>query len=686
MLALCFPMTRDTKIISVRSVVFCALLFLATLTGCPSILTVNSASSSKTPIHHSQIRTSVIDRLAPVVQSEIQQQVGLFVRNVLAAHATAADVPARYKRRSALQTLTDPWTGFSTLEHQGLLLAELAEGGSENIPAILDVMEAAADRTSEYFKPIPFPAAATQKDIVGFLIDTLEEAAIQRDKALANLSDDERTFLFTHAKTLAEHFAPQVEAGIQDKPARTKLDARFMQLVDEQIDYAALIASAQVLARLANERWLQQLALSFQHTPPLTQAPPGITGDVLFIQQTRAGLIVIGGPGPNTYDLDKRFLLVVDLGGDDTYRGAIASATDIDHGIGILIDLAGNDTYNSDALGLATGRLGIGLLIDQAGDDVYQLDVGSGGTGFGGLGILFDRQGNDVYMGSRFTQGAAIGGLGLLIDMTGNDRYTSHGFAIGFGGPLGIGAVLDLAGDDTYQCGDKYPSPFNQQDSPTVRAGDPQFQYLCYGLGAGAGADHGGKKSDQQSIGLAGGLGYLIDVKGQDRYRSGNSSLGAGYFFGIGVAMDLSGNDDYAAARMGLGASIRYGTGLLLDHQGNDRYHSTGPRSNLAAADDHSVALAIDAGTGQDIYDLSHSSGLGLAEHTSWALFLDEGGDDSYNTSSGLGQGTKESLGQFIDLVGIDRYIMTAGTAESSSGGRGNGRILSNSGSLFLDR
>ncbi|HSA61637.1 MAG TPA: hypothetical protein VLE03_05310 [Nitrospiraceae bacterium] len=671
---------------SVSAIFICSFLYLAVLTGCPGWFKGTSLFPSKRPVPHSQTRTSTIDRLAPVVQPEIQQQVGKQSRTVLAAHAIGVDLPALYKRRIALQTLTDPWTGFSTLEHQGLLLAELAEVGGENLPAILDVMEAAADRTSEYFKPVPFPGTATQKDIVGFLTETLEEASIQRDKALANLSDEERQFLFTHARTLAGQFTPRPEDGPQDKTARARKDAQFAQLINEQFDYAALIASAQVLARFANERWLQQLAGSFQQAAPVMQAPPGITGEVLFTQQSRAGLVVIGGAGPNTYDLDGRIVLLVDLGGDDTYRGMIASATDINHGNSVVIDLGGNDTYNSDVMGLATGRLGVGLLIDQGGDDVYQLDIGSGGTGFGGLGMLFDRQGNDVYMGSRFTQGAAVGGLGVLIDMAGNDRYTSYGFALGFGAPLGIGAVLDLSGDDTYQCGDKYPSSFNQQESPKAKAGDPQFQYFCYGLGAGAGVDLDDKKTDQQQQSLAGGLGYLIDINGRDQYRSGNNALGTGYFFGVGVAMDLGGNDTLKAARVGLGASVRFGTGLLLNSQGNDQYQSTGPRLNLAAATDQGIALAIDAGNGNDTYDLSLSTGLGLAQRGGWALFLEEGGDDTYSTPSGLGQGSKDSLGQFIDLAGADAYLTTAGKAESSTQGRTNARAVTATGNLFLDR
>jgi hypothetical protein len=666
-----------------RRIVVCSLLLLATVTGCQALTHKSPAPgvTSKSRIYH-----SIVDRLAPMVQPDVDKYQRAQQAQVLSTHAVGQDVPARYKRRIALQSLTDPWAGFSTLEHQGLLMAELAVGGTDNLPALLDVMEAAVDRTSEYFKPVPFPGTTAQKDIVSFLVATLDDAAIQRDKALANLSDDERRLLFKHARTVADQFSPRSTEPAQEPTARLKLDAEFARLVDEQLDYAALIAAAQTVARLSNEDFLQRLAITFHNHPPVQQPPPGITGDVLFVQQTRAGLIVIGGPGINTYDLDRRFLLVIDLGGDDAYHGIIASSGDIEHGIGVVIDLAGNDTYTSDPLGLATGRLGVGLLIDLAGDDVYQLDQGSGGTGFAGIGVLFDRKGNDVYMGNRFTQGAAFGGLGLLVDLSGNDRYTSHAFAIGFGGPLGMGAVIDRSGNDTYQCGDKYPGSFNQQEAPTAKPGDPAFQYLCYGMGGAAGVDGGSKKADAQLLNLAGGLGYLIDLEGQDQYRSGNMAQGAGHYFGLGVALDLDGDDTRTGGRTSLGAAGHYGIGLLVDTQGTDRYTPSGPKHTLSAANERSVSLLLDGGTGPDTYDLTRSTGLGQANSESWALFIDEGGTDRYTGQSGLGRGSSDSLGMFFDLAGADNYDSPSGTTPTATSGRGNERTIRTTGSLFQDR
>lgn len=323
-------------------------------------------------------------------------------------------------------------------------------------------------------------------------------------------------------------------------------------------------------------------------------------GDILLVQETSYGLILIGGPRPNTYELDKRFGLIIDVGGKDLYRGMIAASSDEDQGNAVVIDLNGDDTYDGAPLGLATGRLGVGLLIDHAGDDVYQLDVGSGSAGFGGLGILFDANGQDVYQGNRLTQGAVIGVLGLLLDAAGNDRYTSHGFAIGFGGPLGVGAVIDITGDDYYQCGDTYPSAYNAQDTPTGKPGDPLYQYDCFGLGAGSGERIPTKKLEWHAYSLAGGWGLLLDIEGHHHYDSANFSQGQGYFFGAGMKLDLDGDDEHQAARYGHGASAHFGIGLFIDRHGDDRYSSSGAPPaffyNGGVAWDSSVSLMIDAG------------------------------------------------------------------------------------------
>ena len=43
------------------------------------------------------------------------------------------------------------------------------------------------------------------------MIESLEEASIHREKALANHPEDERRFLFSHAQTIVEQFAADLE-------------------------------------------------------------------------------------------------------------------------------------------------------------------------------------------------------------------------------------------------------------------------------------------------------------------------------------------------------------------------------------------------------------------------------------------------------------------------------------------
>ena len=671
----------------IRLLLSASLLILIVLPGCSLVQAFfASLGVPEGAVINAPMRDSSVMRLEPIVRPILDRLLQVNQVKLIEAHSTVETMSARYKRRLTLAALKRPWEGFINLERQGLLLAELAEGRAINLPALLDVLEAGMDRTSAFNRPISIPAKATALELVTFMIESLEEASIHREKALSNLTEDERRFLFSHAQTIVEQFTPQISSVSATTIAQAKADQRFAELLEEQMDYANLMAAAQVLARLANESWLRQLAGAFGQALPRSEVPAGITGDVLLAQTTSYGTIVIGGAGPNTYELDHRFALVVDLGGDDLYRGMIAASGDSEHGNAVIIDMSGNDTYDSAALGLATGRLGVGLLIDQAGDDVYQLEVGSGGAGFAGLGILFDAKGNDLYMGARLTQGAAIGGLGLLFDAAGNDRYASHGFALGFGGPQGVGATIDLQGDDEYQCGNKYPSAYNEEDAPNGKPGDPMFQYDCFGLGTGSGRRLLTKRPEWQDYDLAGGWGLLLDVEGNDRYRSANFSQGHGYFFGAGAFLDLSGNDEYVAARYGHGSSAHYGVGLFSDRQGADHYESTGPFYNGGVAWDHGMSMMIDAGTEPDRYVFLSSNGLGKADYSGWGLFIDEGGNDSYQTRDGYGLASQHGIGGFFDLKGIDTYKLDPSMAEADLRPADGKVFLYPSGGLFVDR
>ena len=606
---------------------------------------------------------AVLPRLQSEIESDLTDNLGAQLAAVRKALTEHAAKPAQFTRNVARQTLTDPWTGLAALEQAGLLAADAADSGVDGLAGVIDVLEAGVDRTGEPFTPLAFPITL----------------------ALRHLSPQDREFLFTQAQVIAEHFIPQITppAHVPQAEAQT----RFATLVAQQVDYASLISAAQRLVRLGNHKFLKQVETAFQGRKPISQTVPGITGDVLLLHQTSYGLIIVGGTGPNTYALEKGAALIIDLGGNDTYRGLAGASPNTDLGNSVVIDLRGNDTYHTLPLGVATGRLGVGLLIDHEGNDTYHLAPGTGGAGFAGLGILYDGSGHDVYEGTRFTQGAAFGGLGLLIDGAGDDRHTSFGYALGFGAPLGVGAVVDLAGNDTYECGGKYPSAYNAADAPEAKPKDAAFQYDCFGLGTGSGFRILAKPPGHAGLNLGGGWGLLLDAGGEDRYRSDNFSQGHGYYFGAGLALDLFGDDDHQADRYGQGSAAHFGIGLMIDYQGKDRYGSKGPFYNGGAAWDGSVAMAVDGALTSDLYDLPASTGLGIADHGGWGLFIEEGGADQYAIKRGLGAGSENSLGAFFDLEGRDDYTSVPPPRPGAHPERLNRKTyLENAGSLFIDR
>lgn len=625
----------------------------------------------------------VVAALRNEVQPELDRRVADQQEGARRALAAGSAVPARHKRAMVVEALADPWAGLVALENWGLRLAALAEAGPSALPRLLAALESGRDRPSAGRPAAEEDDVTSPAELESFLVRTLEEAGRRRARALRRLAPADRAFLFDQAAVVVRDFYPHVErtegAGWAGVPA----GERFGRLVAEELDVAELVAAAQVLARLVEAPRPAALARALQDRPVSPVPVGGVSGDLLLVRETEVGLLVVGGPGPNRYDLDGRIALLIDVGGADVYRGAVASTT-APGGLGVVMDLGGDDVYESDPLGLATGRVGVGLLVDLAGDDRYRLAPGAGGVGLAGVGLLLDLAGNDRYEGSRFTQGAAVGGIGLLLDSAGRDVYEGWGYALGFGGPLGVGALIDAAGDDDYRCGGRLPSAYNEAEAPGVAPDDPRFQYDCLGLGTGAGTRVHVPQPEPRGRSLAGGVGLLLDLSGNDRYRGANFSLGAGYFFGAGLALDLAGDDEREVARYGLAAGAHQALGLFVDYGGRDLYRSTGPVYDGGAAWDGSVMLAVDAGPEDDRYELERAGGLGQADLRAWGLFIEQGGRDRYATPIGMGWASPGGLGAFFDLAGEDDYLRVPA---SPRGPRGNGMTLSEEpAGLFLDR
>ncbi len=343
--------------------------------------------------------------------------------------------------------------------------------------------------------------------------------------------------------------------------------------------------------------------------------PPGVTGPILAGQRGPNGWRVVGGDGPNTYDMT---LLgeVFDMGGDDHYF-----ADELVIGDRLVVDLGGNDTYTgTDKQGPAAGLLGTWIIDDRSGDDRYGEVGGSFSTGAGafGVGMIVDRGGNDVYSGTHWSIGAAVFGAGIIMDLgTGNDQYLGDFLTQAVGGPRGFGLLFDEAGDDQYIADGPTPSVY---DTPDVHASFSQgmgFGYRKY---------------------ASGGIGILFDNGGDDRYRAGEFSQGGAYYHGLGVLRDMDGNDDYHGNRYAQGFGVHQAFGVLVDDAGNDTYWA------MTAADQGS-AWDIAAGA-----------------------LLERGGNDSY-TANGMAQGSaaQQAIAYLIDLGGNDTYTATS-PAQGASG------------------
>ncbi|MGE3853934.1 MAG: hypothetical protein AB7K09_19540 [Planctomycetota bacterium] len=369
------------------------------------------------------------------------------------------------------------------------------------------------------------------------------------------------------------------------------------------------------------------------------------TGTFHYFAQTGAGLVVVGGKGPNTYDGEAA--IIIDLGGNDTYH-CHAGASTLEHPFAACIDFGGNDSYevkdHNPAQGC--GRLGLGVLLDIGqGKDGYRAKVASQGVGMLGIGVLHDEGGDDWYESHSGSQGAAVFGLGLLSDNAGTDRYHAKIFSQAFAGCMGYGALIDGKGNDVYEAGG------GERDGrdPTV-SHDSLSQGFAFGL----------RPYGDNPVGMSGGLAILADTDGHDIYLGDYFCQGGAYYYGMGICADEAGNDAWRCGRYSQGGGTHYAAGVLIDEAGDDTYDAYLGVSQ-GCGHDWSLGALID-NAGNDVYRAGWlSQGAGNANGI--GLLFDRAGDDRYTGENDVqAWGTWDagrdngSYGLLIDLGGTDVY------------------------------
>ena len=537
----------------------------------------------------------------------------------------------------------------------------------EALAALLEATGATPDRAT-----LEVAAAGLSSDLQARLapiVVALMEAHVAREAAVAILGDDLDQF----------YDGP---SGIFLGGGLTGLDLRRSDLVGALLGDVDVARMAEAAARLAATIEAADLGSVSPDAGELTVVTP-------------IGRIGVRGGDDHVYDADGPLgdvLLLVDLGGDDTYRNSAGATSGPDRGVSVVIDVRGADTYGyaevpvpadigpdgharlpSDGGGRAAsppaslsrvsrqgvGRLGIGLLFDLGvAVDSYRSLRLSQGYGVLGVGVLFDEGGDDIYEAEAVAQGAGAFGIGLLIDRAGNDRYVAYRMAQGFAYARGFGALWDGAGDDSYLLHPSdvlYPS---SQDRTRTNAS----------LGQGAGF---GRRADftPDRVFMSGGLGVLRDVSGADQYRCGIFGQATGFWYGTGLLSDGAGNDRYDGQWYVQSGSAHFALSVFTEGAGNDVYNQDARRQNVTHGGGHDFSLAVFVERGGDDTYLAPGLSFGAGNAGGTGFFGDAAGTDSYDATRDISLGNASvetpgdalrrlahTVGVFLDADGVDTY------------------------------
>lgn len=490
---------------------------------------------------------------------------------------------------------------------------------------------------------------------------------------------------FLHA--LAAEPVTDQASCFKEPPCTAKFAAR--------VDFADMRAAFQDLQPLFAARSLDALRAALAGLPPLAESaarPAGVTGTLLFARETPHGWILVGGPDRNTYT-DVLALAILDLGGDDDYVWTHPETEIGRRPLQVLIDFAGDDLYRTEGVGgPGAGILGIGILLDRAGNDRYcqglsplfeprkqtraslvqpdpegvktnlvpfpllygnpakpeepgvKLDAGFAfGAGFLGIGVLIDEAGDDLYLGQKLCFGTGMWrGIGLLQDGAGDDVYATGHAALGAGINGAWGVLDDRAGDDHYQCLGLFESGYS-----FGQKWDNGYDGAGIGYGSSWRVELRGDKPKRAPT-LGGGIGLVHDAAGNDSYIGSSFGVAAGYAGGLGAVVDDAGDDSYFVKRgpggentsgwsgnHALGNGCHRGVGFILDRAGNDRYSASGLGGGTAW--DMGMGYLLDLAGDDwmtDLHGKNNGGNTGWGAAKAFAVSLHVGGTDRYERTS----------------------------------------------------
>lgn len=514
---------------------------------------------------------------------------------------------------------------------RGLYEKPNALPGAPIVPPWDEALSDSIAAAVELYPPAMKQAIARLVLSVGEAYDLKQEAIAQAD--LAMVED-------VHDRFITEKYYPYSTLTRALLSPLSTSDLAAILAISDDIDQSRFH-----LAALAVSDAAEAVALALAEAAPIETPPLNVL--------TPHGRILVSTSGAgDTYEAEAiaDAAVLVDLAGDDAYKGRYASTPALWMSASAVIDVRGNDAYNPElpdiedpastgagvldrasAYTQGAGLFGVGVLLDGAGDDTYRASAYAQGASAFGVGVLADYGGKDSYKMGIIGEGVGYFGLGLLLDAEGNDHYGAYMAGQGVGRPSGHGLLLDLGGDDEYIAyynddPPELPSPGYKSYYPLESgygdaAGEWHHLSFCQGVGMGYRADW---VSPQQN--WAGGFGALLDLgAGTDIHYSDSLSMGQGFIYGFGFLYDGGGDDMYRAFWWAFGSGTHMGTGLMVEEGGDDDLLAT--RASATLGHDTGASFYIDKG-GNDIYGGRLNFGLSLTN--GMAFFIEEAGDDTY--------------------------------------------------------
>ncbi len=338
-------------------------------------------------------------------------------------------------------------------------------------------------------------------------------------------------------------------------------------------------------------------------------------------------------------------LFVLGSTGSDHFENIPAYALLLDPGGGDHHDVRGDPTLS--------------LLVELGGDDVHQESVGAGVRG---VGLAIDAAGSDQYLAEDRTAGAALFGVGLLLDRAGADQHRSGLLAQGAAW-FGAGLLIDLEGADYFDVGAWGQGAAGVQGFGQLLDLEGDDSYRSGGLLAGW--PHYRSRTFSFAQGFAtgmrplagGGIGLLVDGAGDDAYTADLFAQAASYWFSRGYLVDLGGSDVRLGGHYVQSCPAHLTVTGLFDVGGDDRYHCTAGLSQ-AGSHDYSVAWLVDDG-GDDRFKV-RDGGQGFSTTNAVSFFIDTAGDDVLQARADSVRGAvnmrrrQGSVAIYLDLAGDD--------------------------------